>query len=101
MTAATGGTYSLANKSVTGTFDLTAGSNDGTTLIGNANTPQILTASLAGNDTLIGGTGGDNFYAGTGIDTITGHGIGNTLYASGDLTHDVITGIQIMIRDRM
>ena len=120
-----GGTVSLQGSNVDASFgvhNLVAASWEGTTLIGNdlgsGVFPQILTASLFGDDTLIagnsagaqlvagegvdtliGGTGGDNFYANAGLtagSVVEGDGTGNTLAADGDITGATISGIQTL-----
>jgi Haemolysin-type calcium binding protein related domain len=121
IAVANGGTVALAAGE---SFNLNASGWDGTTLIGNDVDGQTLTASLFGNDTLeagngagdllvagegvdtlIGGTGGDNFYAdgSQGSDSglavgsvIEGSGTGNTLYASGDISGATISGVQTL-----
>jgi hypothetical protein len=89
----TGGTDSLAK--VTGTVtDFTATGWDGTTLIGNSQAEQALKASLFGNDTLEAGSGaGDYLFAGEGVDTLVGGSGGDTFYADNGLAAgSVITG---------
>jgi Ca2+-binding RTX toxin-like protein len=83
IVAATPGTYSLAAGNIHGSFNLTATDWGGTTLIGNDQNDQILTASLFGNDTLIAGNGlGDELVAGEGIDTLVG-GLGGDTFLAG------------------
>jgi hypothetical protein len=52
-----------------------------------------------GVDTLVGGTGGDTFEADDGLasgSSVTGHGSGNTLVASGNISGATITDIQTL-----
>lgn len=99
ITAATGGTYSIAGKGCS-VVNMIVGSNLGTTLIGNNANAETLTASQTANDTLQagngssdilnGGGGSDTLIAGTGSDTLNG-GSGNTTYVVGPtFTQDVI-----------
>jgi hypothetical protein len=72
ISAATGGTYDLANVTTEG-YNLTALANSGTTLIGNGYEGETLTASATGNDTLHAGNGEqDTLVAGGGVDTLIG-----------------------------
>jgi Ca2+-binding RTX toxin-like protein len=79
-----GGTFDLSTKlDPKFNFSLAAGTNDGTTLIGNDQVQQGLSASQYGNDTLIAGNGlYDILTAGQGNDTIIG-GNGNDLIGIG------------------
>ncbi|MCP3385976.1 hypothetical protein NLM31_36870 [Bradyrhizobium sp. CCGUVB4N] len=116
-----GGTVSLLSSNVdpnAAFYGLTAEGWEGTTLIGNNESYQYLQASEFGNDmlqagngtndtlyagegvdTLIGGTGGDTFYADSGLaagSSIEGNGTGNILATSGDITGATITGVQTL-----
>jgi hypothetical protein len=113
--AATGGTYDLSSKG-SGFLDMTALSNDGTTLSSDSTGGETLTASETGNDTLIANGAGDTLIAGAGVDTMSGAGAtfvaeqglaagsvvtgsggaGNVLEASGDITDAMITGVQVL-----
>ena len=87
ITAADGGTFSLASGNVDQTAaytGLTATDWLGTTLIGNNENGQTLTASLLGNDKLYGGGGtGDTLTAGEGVDTLVGGTGGDAFVANG------------------
>ena len=121
FTAATGGTFNLNDVNVDGgtVYSMSATDWSGTTLVGNDQNGQRLSASLLGNDTLqagngsgdtlyagegadtlIGGTGGDTFYAYNGGlaagSAVQGNGGGNSLLASGDISGATITGVQTL-----
>lgn len=116
------GTYSLNSSGISGVGELMAGDWGGTTLIGSSTAHQVLAASLYGNDTLtagngsddnlvagdgvdtlIGGTGSDNFYIKAGVaegTTVTGSGSGNTIVASApDISGISITGVTTLDDD--
>lgn len=100
--AATAGTYNLAAKDSADSFNMTALSNGGTTLIGNNAAAETLTASATGNDTLQAGNGNnDTLVAGSGNDTlIGGAGTGTKFVIShSSLAGDVVTfnGVQEQI----
>ena len=120
---ANGGTFNLneAATSQGSEFNLTASDWSTTTLIGNDQNGQTLTASLFGTDTLTAGNGmGDILNAGEGIDTLTGgqggdlfiaeNGLaagsrvggvdtGNALLAQGDISGATVTGIPTLYTD--
>lgn len=110
--AETAGTYDLSSKSTNATdrIDMIVDNWGGTTLIGNDADGEVLQASAfgndtlqagngvgvslyagSGNDTLIGGNGGDTFYAGGGTSTCTG-GTGNDTFMVGSGARSVISG---------
>ena len=115
--AASDGTFDLANAPVNTGAHIAFTATDwlGTTLIGNNQNDQILTASLLGDDdlyagngtadwlvagqgvdTLTGGTGGDTFYALSGLapgSVVQGQESGNTLVADQDISGADISGI--------
>jgi hypothetical protein len=115
--ASTGGVYNLATESA-GAYDMTALSNDGTTLIGDDADGETLTASAFGNDmlqagsgtgdtlvagggvdTLIGRTGGDTFLADDGLaagSVVQGNGSNNVLLADGNISGASISGMQTL-----
>ncbi len=87
----TGGTYSLADKTVSGTIDLYARSSDGTMLIGNDQDGQKLHSCGAGDDTLIAGNGaGDQLWGCDGNDIIIAGNGGDLL--DGSLGDDTLIG---------
>ncbi len=94
--AAMGGTFDLKASSVDQgiLFYLTATGWSGTTLIGNDQDSQVLTASLLGNDRLQAGNGiGDVLNAGSGVDTLIGGSGGDRFVASGELAEgSLVTG---------
>jgi hypothetical protein len=138
--AASGGAYDISGKTNgSDSFDLTALSDDGATLIGDDGSLETLTPSASGNDTLIagdgdgdildasnaygndtlragngagdwlyagygadtliGGTGGDTFWAANGLapgSSIQGNGTGNTLFVNGDISGATVTGVQTL-----
>ena len=86
------GTYNLATKTVTGSFNLDAGGTSANiTLIGNNQAAQVLTGG-AGVDVLQAGNGaGDVLTAGTGATTLTA-GTGNDILNAGLVGNDVLNG---------
>jgi hypothetical protein len=118
LDAATSGTYSLSGLTTDKVDMADVTSTGGVTLIGNNANDETLTGGAAGGDTLeagngsgdtlvagkgvntlIGGTGGDTFKALSGLapgSTVTGHGTGNTLEATGDISGATISGIQTL-----
>lgn len=119
ITVDTSGSYSLADVgATTWVEDFIAGGWGGTTLTGNDEEGQTLTASLFGNDTLNagngagdaliagegvdalnGGTGGDTFEAYNGLadgSSVTGQGTGNILEANGDISGATISDVQTL-----
>jgi Ca2+-binding RTX toxin-like protein len=92
--AATGGIYDLSGKSIDH-YNLTALSNNGTTLIGNAAGGEHLTASESGDDTLIVGDSAGNSLTAQdtfGNDTLTaGNGASNVLNASDSVGDNRLT----------
>lgn len=87
INAATGGTYNVnaIDSSSAYSFNMTALSNAGTTLIANANgNSQTLTASATGTDTLEAGNVDDTLVAGGGVDTLIG-GDGTTFMVANGL----------------
>lgn len=123
LNAVTGGTYDLsAVTDGTLSVDMTALSNDGTTLITNPNgDAQTLTASATGNDTLEAGNIDDTLVAGGGVDTLIGgntttfmatNGLAagsivdgnddfNTLYTSGDISGVLVSGVNELITNNI
>jgi hypothetical protein len=121
---ASSGSYTLNSSRIGSPFNLTAGDWGGTTLTGNSQADQTLSASLYGTDTLNAGSGaGDVLVAGEGVDTlnggtggdtfvtydidesdsglaagstVTGNGTGNVLEASGDISGATISGVQTL-----
>jgi hypothetical protein len=99
--ATTSGTFNLTASNVSSAADVSLTATDwlGTTLIGNNQNNETLTASLFGNDKLQAGNGtGDILVSGDGVDTLTG-GTGGDTFVVGFLAHDynlaagsVITG---------
>jgi hypothetical protein len=86
ITAATSSTFDLATAPIAGgsTIGLTATDWLNTTLIGNGQNSQTLTASLLGNDTLYAGNGtGDTLNAGSGVDKLFGGSGGDSFVATG------------------
>ncbi len=79
LTASTAGTYTLANKTVTGTFNL-AGSSGNDKLVGNA-AAQTLDGG-DGNDAIVGGLGADTMLGGAGDDEFLA---GGTEIAAGEI----------------
>jgi len=86
ISAASGGTYDLADETSLG-YDMTALSNSGTTLIGNSANDETLTASATGNDTLEAGSGQEEtLIAGGGVDTlVAGSGSNSSFLATNGL----------------
>ncbi|MGC4087286.1 MAG: hypothetical protein QM756_05140 [Polyangiaceae bacterium] len=116
-----GGSFNLQNGNIdpNAQFNLTADTWEGTLLTGDDRNGEVLTASLFGDDTLTAGNGNnDKLYAGLGVDTliggtgtgmefhaeqglavgstVTGNGASDVLYASGDLSHVTISGIETL-----
>ncbi|MGB9153392.1 MAG: choice-of-anchor D domain-containing protein [Alphaproteobacteria bacterium] len=82
ITAATGGTYSIQGIS-SADVNLSAGTDAGTTLIGNDANDEILTSSDFGNDTLTAGNGSG--------DTLDASGsFGNNTLTAGNGNNDVL-----------
>jgi len=102
--AATGGAYSIAAEDPDQGYNMTALSDDGTTLIGNNIAGETLTASAFGSDTLEAGNGADDtLVAGGGFDVLVG-GTGTDLFeVGGTLAGDVVafsgTQEQIQFQD--
>ncbi len=87
LTAATGGNFDLSGSPDAYIYVLKATDWLGTTLIGNDTAEQELIASTFGNDTLIAGDGySDHLYAGEGVDTLIGGNGGDTFFANYGLT---------------
>jgi RTX calcium-binding nonapeptide repeat (4 copies) len=124
INAATGGTYNVnaIDSSSAYSYNMTALSNAGTTLIANQNgADQTLTASASGADTLEAGNGNDTLVAGGGVDTliggdetifmatnglaagsiVEGNGEDNTLTTSGDISGVSVSGVNELITNNI
>lgn len=85
--AATGGTYSMLGKSITGSERIYATSADATTLIGN----DTASGSTPGVTFIASGSGDDTLKAGDGIDILSATGAGNDALSAGDGAGDSLS----------
>src|SRR5262245_37744235 len=87
--AITGGTATIANTATIQAFG--QGGHDTITLNeANGALPQAMLFGGAGNDTLIGGSGGDQLFGQSGNDTLLGKGGADNLF--GGTENDTLTG---------